>query len=459
MTIHTRILLPLFALLFLVSGSVQAQNNPYSGYSGYTNSYFLDYVGGTGFGPANTSDIQVKLNIGGIATGGATNIDALGGVTLSSVDVDTGSRGLFVSQDTLGAYGTTNSSSFAGTIDLTSSKRVYTGYYTTTPVNFNVTDQSSKNTIATANIPVLNVTTLGSESNGTATYNVATSAPATGTLNLVGGGTINYTTGSFTLTNGQAVSYTNNLHLLPSVSNFGIGFFVGGNTTTGPVGNNTNQIYNALLNLSLMTNGSNSMVSGYIVEQNKIQLGLTANTTNFAYTQLQPTGLTSTNSVPDWKPSSGQVVVNGVTNGPGEVILDTGIGYSFVGLTNPSGWNNSSSNFLSINLLNSAGGVGYNFNTSDTTNAVAPTSVSEYSSSNTYYNSGRNIFNAFNMLYDGQNGYMGLLTNNASGANNPNVFFQPGFYPSPVPEPSTTGLCVLGLIGLLGLGLLRGKRL
>lgn len=464
MIIRYPFLLSLTALLpLLLAGSVQAQTseNPFDGYSGYTNFYNLDYVNGTGFGPGNTGDIQVAMNIGGIAAPGDTNIDSIGGVTLNAIDVDTGSRGLFVSDDKLGAYGATNASSFVGTIDLTSSQRVYTGYYTTTPVNFAVTDQNASNTIATANIPVLGVTTLGSEVSGSATYNVAGSAPSSGLLTLTDGSTLAYSGGTFTLTNGQAVNYSNNVGLLPSVSNFGIGFFVGGNTTTGPVGNNTNQIYNAFLNLNPMTNGSSNMVSGYIIEQNKIQLGFTANTTNFAYTQLQLTGLTSTNSVPDWKPSTGQVVVNGKTNGPGEVILDTGIGYAFAGLQPPTGWHDIS-NSLSINLLNSKGAVGYNFDTinstnSDTNNSVAPDSVSEYANATTYYNSGRNVFNAFDMLYDGQNGYMGLITNNASGVNNPNVFFQSGFYPSPVPEPSTTGLCFLGLLGLGALLRMRAR--
>ena len=429
--------------------NLHAQTTNPLGYSGYTDFYSLDYVGGTGFGPDNSSDVQVKLNIGGIA-GGATNIDSIGGVTLGSIDVDTGSRGLFVSDDTLGSYGTTNANSFAGIIDLTSSKKVYTGYYTTTSVNFNVTDQNGNNTIATSETPVLDVTTLGSESTGSATY---TSLSNAGTLNLVGGGTLDFTGGSFTLTNGQAVSYTNNKGLLPSVSNFGIGLFVGGDTTTGPVGNNTNQIYNALLNLAPMTNGSSNMVSGYIIEKDKIQLGLTASTTNFAYTQLQPTGLTSTNSVTDWKPSQGQIVVNGLTNGPGEVILDTGIGYAFAGLTNPTGWNAGASNSLSINLLNSAGAVGYNFNVDSNKisapTLAGPTSVSNYvSASDTFYNSGRNVFNAFDMLYDAQDGYMGLITN-TYGATNSNVFFQSGFYPSAVPEPSACFLFGLGALAVV----------
>ena len=434
------------AFMVIVVPAVQASENPWDGYSGYTNFYSLDYVNGTGFGPYQSGDVQVKINIGGVANG-ATSIDSIGGVTLNAIDVDTGSRGLFVSADTLDSYGATNSNSFAGTIDLTSSKRVYTGYYTPTPVNFNVTDQNNAAAVATAYIPVLNVQTLGSESNGSANY---TANIDHGRLNLVDGGTLDFTGGSFTLTNGQAVSYSNNAGILPSVSNFGIGFFVGGNTTTGPVGNNTNQIYNAFLNLTNMVGGS--MVSGYIIKEDKIQLGLTANTTNFAYTQLELTGLSSTNSVPDWKPSRGEIVVNGVTNGPGEVILDTGIGYAFAGLTNPTGWNDGVSNSLSINLLNSTN-VGYNFNvkadkTTDPTLA-GPNSVSNYvSASDTFYNSGRNVFNAFDMLYDGQNGYMGLVTN-TYGATNSNVFFQAGFYPSPVPEPSTYAMLGLGTLGLI----------
>jgi len=444
------LLLALIPVLAVLNLQAQSSDNPLDGYTGETNSFFLSYVNGTGFGPSNPGDVQVRVNIGGVNSLGDTNINDIGGVSLN-VNVDTGSRGLFVSDDTLGGTVVTNSGSFFGTIDLTSSQRVYTGYYTTESVNFAVTDQNGNNTIATANVPILDVQTLGSEAMGSATY---TSPQATGTLELVGGGTLSITGNSFVLTNGQQVSYTNssNHGLLPSVSNFGVGFYLGGNSTTGPVGNNTNQILNALINLTNMTNGS--MVAGYVVTPTGIQLGLTQNTTNFAYTALQPTGLTnapSLNTPPDWTPSTGQVVVNGVTNGPGSVVLDSGISNSYMSLTNPSGWIHDGSNSISVNLLNSAGAVGYSFGT-DTNNSVdsnslaGPASVSEYGSTNTYYNSGRNIFNAFDMLYDAQDGYLGLTTNQY-GATNTSVTFQAGFYS--VPEPAVYFLLGLGALVLV----------
>lgn len=425
------------AFAFLLGlASLHAQGNPFTGYAGYTDFYSLSYSDGSGFGPGNSGDVYVKINIGGTASG-ATISD---GVTIDSIILDTGSRGLFVSADTLGSYGNPNANSFSGTIDLTSSKRVYSGTYTPTPVNFSVTDKNNLPTVVTANIPVLNVLTLGSQSGGTATYGARTQS---GTLHLVGGGTLHFAGGSFSLSNGQAVSYADNPGLLPSVSNFGVGFFVGGNSTTGPIGNNLNQIYNAFLNLTEMSNGS--VMPGYIIKENGVQLGLAANTTGFAYTNLEPTGLTSTNSVPDWKPSRGEIVANGETNGPGEFILDTGIGYAEVGLTDPNGWQEGQTNALSINLLNSNGAVGYHFGvkedeTTDPTLA-GPDLAKKYVSQTTFYNSGRNIFNAFDMVYDGQNGYLGLKPNQY-GATDDDVYFQAGFYP--VPEPTGVGLLVVG---------------
>lgn len=457
---RTHLLLGLIASSLLVPFNAQASENPLDGYSGYTNSYFLPFVNSTGFGPGTGGDVQVDMNIGGIANGDTLT----GGKDLPNITVDTGSRGLFFDYTRLSSVITNFSigpNCWLGTNDLTSSQKVYTGYYVTTSVNFAVTDQNSNRTIATAYIPVLDVTTLGCQSNGSATY---PSPVASGTLTLVGGGTLSFTNKSFTLTGNEEVSYTNsnNHGLLPTVDNFGIGIGPGtnGGSISGPIGNNTNQIYNALLNLTNMnkspTNGG--LVAGYVLKNNGIQLGLTQSTTNFAYTKLQTNGFTSTNSVPDWSLPTGEIVANGVTNGPAKVLMDTGIGYSFLSIDVVNGWHHHDSNTLSINLLNSAGAVGYNFSTdsndsnADPSNLVAPNLVTNNGSSDLYINTGRNVFNAFDQLYDGQNGYMGLITN---GLVTNDVSFAPGYYPSPVPEPSTYALLGLGI--LLTLGALRNR--
>ena len=410
--------------------------NPLYGYEGYTNCYFLSYSKGS-FDPSSDGDVFVDINFGGITNGGETNLDQIGGVTVHNIQVDTGSRGLYISSDLVTNVVTTNADSWMGTNYLSSSKRVFIGHYIKTPVNFQVTDQNSNPTIATANIPVLVVESLGSFSNGSPTYSMKDSR---GKVTLTNGKTKSYTGGILTLTGGEAVYYSNNVNLGANW-NFGVGFgpHTNESSPSGPVGNNTNQIYNAFINLTTMNQApeNGGMVAGYILENDKIQLGLTESTVNFAYTQLSPSGYTSTNSVPDWKLSSGEVVANGVTNGPVTILMDAGIGYSFLSTDIISGWLRHHSNSLSINLVNSVGLVGYRFHTdakdknAQSDNIVAPAGVTNNGSmTSLFLNTGRHVFYGFDMLYDAQNGYIGVITNTL-GSQDTNVFFESGFYPAP----------------------------
>ena len=434
----------------LAGTSLHAQENPLNGYSGYTNSYFLNYIGGTGFGPANSSDVKVSADVGG---------------TTLNFNLDTGSRGIYVDANTLGSNFTTNAGSFAGEINLSSSGRNNLGYWTPTTVSFTVTDQSGQQTNVSETVDILAVeavqatkdsATFGMKSNSGIAMIVDTNGTTYST---------NFTGSTVTLSNGQMMYYSNN-PLLNSVSNFGVGFDLNGQGT-GPITNNLNQIYNPFLNFSSMTNGS--MVAGYVITATGVQLGLTQTNTGYAYTQLNPTGFTSSNSVPDWQTPTGQVVIGGVTNTPGSVVLDSGIGYSY--LTLPGYTNGALSNpVMSIQLINSGGGVGYNingdsnnylnpsFDNSNATNGsnnnvfLSPPGTNGIYSQNMppfgsqYFNSGRNVFNAFDMIYDATNGYIGLITN-SYGATNSDVYFTSGFYPSAVPEPSTCFLFGLGTLG------------
>jgi len=70
------------------------------------------------------------------------------------------------------------------------------------------------------------------------------------------------------------------------------------------------------------------------------------------------------------------------------------------------------------------GTVGYTFSAGDTTNPLAPTSIqwsplqpgafSEGQTFTTLVNTGRDVMNAFNILYDASNGYLGLQLNSLS---------------------------------------------
>jgi len=269
----------------------------------------------------------------------------------------------------------------------------------------------------------------------------------------------------------QQISYSNNIPgLIKDVSNFGIGFDLNGAPGgTGPVGNNQNQIYNALINLNEMKTGS--LVAGYIVKSDGIQLGLTAEDRGYAYTTLNPTGFTSTNSEPDWQTPMGETTVHGVTHDPGSIVMDSGIDDAFISdphltigdhVTDP----------ITVSLMNSEGLVGYHIDLSDTNNLLNPTSVlvvepgsdGIYSQNQPpyegqFFNTGRNVFKAFDMLYDAENGYMGVITN-SYGATNPNVFFaaQAGGFSNPIPEAQTAAMFFIALLGLLPLAMYRSLK-
>lgn len=439
--------------------SALAQGNPYSGYTN-TTSYFLDYVNGTSFSPGNTSDVQVDVQIAGVTR---------------TFNVDTGSRGLYASIDELGPDFVVGPGSYAGQVDLDSSGRLSTGYWVPTTVGFDVrvgSSTSSTRTTVNSSANILAVTTLSAQLGRTAKFGVNTNvAGYNGTVNLDGGGTVAVQTdssGSFVeLTNNgtinQQISYSNNIKgLINNVSNFGIGFDLSGASGgTGPVGNNQNQIYNVLLNVNGMQAGG-SMVAGYIIKTNGIQLGLTSSDTGYAYTTLNPTGFTSTNSVPDWQTPMGQTTVHGETHLPGSVVMDSGIPNAFI--SDPSlTVGDVIDTPIVVSLMNSGGLVGYKIDLDDASNELNPTSVlvvhagtnSIYSQGQPpyqgqFFNTGRNVFEAFDMLYDARNGYMGVITN-AYGASDSNVFFtaQEGGFPNPIPEARTTAMLLLGLTLLL----------
>lgn len=445
-------LLTLLLTALLGAQSVMAAGDPFTGYAN-TNSYFLEYAGGTSFAPGNSSDVKIAATIAGKS---------------HTFNVDTGSRGLYASSTELGTNFIIGPGSYAGQIQLDSSGRVSSGYWVPTSVKFHVKDGQGNPTTVDASFNILSVETLSAQSGRVATFGVDTSVPGyNGTVNLVGGGTVPVLleSGSYVvkLTNNgvvdQQVSYSSNLPgLIKPVSNFGIGFDLNGaGGGTGPVGNNMNQIYNPLINLDAMRDGT--LVSGYVIRTNGIQLGLTAADTNYGFTTLNPTGFASTNSQPDWQTPMGQTVVRGITNGPGSVVLDSGISNAFI--TAP-GLSNGITE-LTVYLMNSGGAVGYRIDTSDPSNQLNPSSIELvapgtngiYSQNQPpfeghYFNSGRNVFIGFDMLYDAENGYMGLRPN-SYGAASTNIFFAPqaGGFPNPIPEPGTVALLLAGLAAVL----------
>ena len=422
--------------LLSLTNVLQAGGDPFKGYSN-TVSYFLKYAEGTSFGPNGTSDVRIEITIAG-----RTHV----------FDVDTGSRGLYVSVEELGPdFQIDPDLSYPGEIDLSSSGRVSSGMWTPVTASLDVKDLAGNPKTVSTSFNILAVTTLGAQSGRTATFGVKDDADVT-SVNLIGGGTVPVETDTdgkkfISLTNNgsanQQVTFADNPGVFNPVSNCGIGFDLSGESGgTGPVEDNKNQIYNPLINLEEMKDGT--LVAGYIIRTDGIQLGFTAADKGYGYTRLNSTELTSDNSVPDWQTPTGRVVVRRITKLPGSVVMDSGIPNAFVSapglivgtlITGP----------MSVYLMNSKGAVGYNINLKDASNELNPEKVlvvkagtnGTYSQGKRpyqgqFFNTGRHVFRKFNMLYDAENGYMGVLPN-AAGKSDTNIFFKPrpGGFPNP----------------------------
>jgi hypothetical protein len=65
-----------------------------------------------------------------------------------------------------------------------------------------------------------------------------------------------------------------------------------------------------------------------------------------------------------------------------------------------------------------------------------------------FLNTGRNVINGFDLVYDGTGGLFGLKQT-ASLANS-NTVFTAGYYPSPIPEPSAGILAAVSAVILIG---------
>jgi len=466
--IVARRILPALAIAGVLSGGLAEAgiDNPYDGYSS-TNAYFLEYVPGTSFAPGVTGDVQVSVKIAGVS---------------HIFNVDTGSRGLYTANTELGGNFTNPASlpgAYQGQIQLDSSGRFSSGYWVPTTLSFDVINLSTNaTTTVTSTVNILAVTTLSAQMNRTATFGVSSNS----SVNLDGGGTVQpYLTINGTwevaltqnATVNQQISYANNTPgLINPVSNFGIGFDLSGAPGgTGPIGNNENQIYNPLINVAGM-GGNGTLVAGYIIKTNGIQLGLTGNETGYGYTTLNPTGFTSNNSQPDWQTPMGQTTLNGTVtpNGPGSVVMDSGISQAYISAPDLTG--NETITGVSVSLMNSGGAAGYNINLNDPTNLLNPSAIdisdpttdgiysqNQLPYQSNFFNTGRNVFSAFNMLYDAQNGYMGVLPNSYGLTLEQQgiVFFtaQAGGFPNPIPEGNPAVMVLMGLLLLPGLRLVR----
>jgi hypothetical protein len=334
---------------------------------------------------------------------------SLFGTTLD-VPLDTGSRGMILTQNLLPANATIPAG-VPGSIFYWSSGRLFSGHWVTTTLTFpTAVPHGSAPATATATVPVLIVQSITCEKppEGRTWPNACAHPGRT-----------------------EPTTHDCDTH----GSNFGIGIDRTGNGTE-PLGNQYNQQYNPFLNLAAMRAGT--MWPGFVLNLHELDIGLTAADTGagFAFGKLLPTGLAQVpGSPPDWQPTVGQVALNGDLYPPGQGVVDLGVSDMLLTLPGaPTTGHPADGIALSAYLLGLPGTVGYSFVTGTTT-APAPSSVnwtpwqpvqwSDPTLAETLVNTGRRAVAAFNYLYDGGNGFIGLQLNGRTSADK-HAFLSPG---------------------------------
>ncbi len=412
--------------------------NPLSGYTGFHEQYHIPYSNDPHYGTAAPGESKVAIEILGIT---------------HDVILDTGSRGLYVSENMLPSdYMPTG---VAGDLYLSSSKRLFEGTWAELAVRFpDAITLGGATGPAQATLPVLVVQSITAQG-GSATFRTTMDS---GSVTLTDGGLVSYSDHILTLQPGQVVAYADNPGILETSSNFGVGIDPSGTSTHPNNTNEYNQQYNAFLNFDQMKAGT--MWAGYTLGQSGVHVGLTEDTTGFAYTNLIPTGLAQVpGSPPDWQIPTGTIIYEDETSSTGRILVDVGISNAY--LTLPDGGSGQVTGNYTVNLLNSDGLVSYEVN-SEAENFLNP-AYTEWSAFNPdggpfsesqspvgeqFLNTGRNVINGFDLVYDGAGGLFGLKPN--TDVPQSHMTFTAGYYPSPIPEPSAGILMAVAALILLG---------
>ncbi len=165
---------------------------------------------------------------------------------------------------------------------------------------------------------------------------------------------------------------------------------------------------------------------GYIISSTGVTLGLSAAATqNFAFIKLgNYTTATQPNNV-NWAYPLGVLTINGAS-GTAQILVDTGIGQMYLtpapGVVYAKGTGANalppSSNIqIAIPGMDSAFGMSYDFTTGSLTNPMAPLSYVVTSKTGTadtaFVNTGRDVIQGYNYLYDADGGYVGFSWNGA----------------------------------------------
>lgn len=192
--------------------------------------------------------------------------------------------------------------------------------------------------------------------------------------------------------------------------------------------------YNAFLNLKTIVQNNIQMklpkdwCNGYVVCPTGVFLGLTStNTADAGFVKLLPWTQYSTPTLLEWMPAPTTLKVNGV-RGDGHILMDTGVTTGF--LTPPSGANVgplvecpgstlveclADGNVIDVYLPDEDSPVAhYTITIGDNSNPMQPDGVHKVPSSKIFFNTSRHVLGGINFIYDNTNGYIGYVWNGHS---------------------------------------------
>ncbi|MCW8086003.1 autotransporter outer membrane beta-barrel domain-containing protein [Sabulicella glaciei] len=398
------------ALAFVLAASA-ASAQGWNLYDGSTASIFVPYHNAVTNGQLVHSP-SLRLSFSGLSGGNFTP-------GAQSFTMDTGSMGLVASPDNFQPQAG-DVAIGPGQLTYTSSGRINHGTWYLTRVNIH----DAQGVAAVAEVPVLQVTEITCQHN--ARECTATTVPS-------------------------------------GVAMMGVGFAREADQQQG-----SRPRDNALINIVQMRgpNGLDAVAPGsgytpgYVVTRGGVTLGLTpADTAGAAFARLLPNP-----AIPgEWMPATGGTTVNGVA-GQGNSLVDTGVNEMFLvpgaaagfvaGQAVPAGTRIA----VSLPGLGAAGLASYGF-TVGGGSALEPSAVIIPHGTSPFVNTGRYALNAFDVIFDSGNGFIGYRR--AAGATEgqvtPGFVLQgswqlPGLFLSslPVVLAADTALASAGTAGLTG---------
>jgi len=194
--------------------------------------------------------------------------------------------------------------------------------------------------------------------------------------------------------------------------------------------------YNAFLNLQRILQNNIlqplpvNWCNGYVVRPDGVYLGLTAaNTANAGFVKLLPWPAFTTPQLSEWMAAPMTIDANG-TKGNGNVLMDTGVGDAF--LTPPPGSNLGPlvtcpgttlvqcvppGKTIGVYLPDDTNPVAhYSYLVGDNSNPMHPDGTHVDSGSDIFFNTSRHVLGGINFIYDNTNGYIGYIWNGNSSS-------------------------------------------